>query len=140
MSVTAKSNDAAGALLDSKISTLTASASAAPAGSVQAASLTAATAAAQLETVQHYLSTGRIVPATVISTLSLSASKLSDNANGVNGTNLAARLTAYATGAATANFQQSNNAQLLLQAQTELVQACLAAGLCTPAQILASLS
>src|SRR5580698_4501522 len=66
MSVTAKSNDVAGTLLDTQNSALTTAIAAAAAGSVQLAQLTAAQKALNDQMIQHHLQTGRLIAATVL--------------------------------------------------------------------------
>jgi hypothetical protein len=136
LAILAKPNDTNGAVLDSKIAALT-TAAAATTSPQAVANLTAAAAAAQLETVQHYLGTGRILPSAIINTFSLSGAKLPNDATNAN---LGARITALTASAAIAGPQQSCNQQMLLQAQTELVQEALARGLVLPSAILSSLS
>ncbi len=145
MTVVAKPADTDGAILDTKISALGTAVTAAPAGSIQLQRLTEAQQQAQREAVHHYLANGRILPGTVISTLSLTA-PASDNPIGSNvtfgaqGPNLKNRLSALTTSAAIAGFQQSTNAQLLLQAQHELVLNWMAADPAHAATILSTLS
>ena len=132
--------DPNGTALDLVITNLNTAISAAPAGSVQLAALVTALRQAQTAAVGHYLSTGRISGAKVLSTLSVSAAQLADAANGVNGTNLAARITALTTQATVAGPQQNDAVQRLASAQTETVWALLNQGTINAAQILSTLT
>ncbi len=70
MAVTAGAGDTAGKILDGTITSLQAAQTAAVSGSVQYVMLNDKIRNAQLEAVQHYLQVGRILPATILSTLS----------------------------------------------------------------------
>lgn len=68
MTVSALPKDAAGAQLATSVASLTTSLAAA-AGKPQAASMSAALDQANRELVYHYLDTGRLVAATILSTM-----------------------------------------------------------------------
>lgn len=69
MTVKPTARDAAGVDLDTKVTALSTAATAA-AGKAQAAALNAALDQAQRELVYHYLDTGRITAASILSSLS----------------------------------------------------------------------
>ena len=141
MTITAGgSADPNGTALDLVITNLNTAISAAPAGSVQLAALKTALGQAQTAAVFHYLSTGRISGAKVLSTLSVSAAQLADAALGVTGANLVNRTATLTTASQTAGPQQNTAVQALAQAQTETVACLLNAGVISAAQVLSSLS
>ena len=137
--------DQAGVALDLAISNLNTAISAAPAGSVQLAALKTALGQTQNAAVEHYMRTGRISPAKVLSTLNVGASQLAGGPGvsgdaGAHGANLAVRITSLTTQATVAGPQQNTAVQMLAKAQYEAVQCLINASVISAAQVLSSLS
>ena len=133
--------DQAGVALDLAIANLNTAISAAPAGSVQLAALKTALGQTQNAAVEHYMRTGRISPAKVLSTVSgASPAALVDTAQGVNGANVNARINTLTTQSTVAGPQQNTAVQLLAKAQYEAVQCLINEGHISAAAILSTLS
>lgn len=148
MAVTANKFDTAGALLDARITALTANV-AASVGTSTAAENARELASAQAAATLHYMRIGRISAVGALTALGLSATNLpTSNPNaaakwGPQGSNLANRITTLTTAAAggqpyAASAQDA--AQKLQQAKEELLLELIGAGITTHALVLSTLS
>jgi hypothetical protein len=146
MTVTARSSDVAGTLLDTQSSALTTAIAAAAAGSVQLASLTATQKTLQEQIVARHLTTGRLSAAVVLAATVNSGGMVWGAAGGsgqlviptrdADTTALQTRITALGTPAA--GFQQSSENQLLNQLNRELLTTVINKGYGSAAAILSS--
>lgn len=141
MSVTtpAASQDVAGKNLDVAYAALKTNVSAAPAASTQLYAAQAAQAAAELDLLNHQLSTGRVTAAKILAASvfgPLGTAALSIPATDLATTALKATVTAIGTPAA--GFQQTTNQAALDAANLALLYQCLAKSYTTANFILAS--